>query len=201
MPDARPPEAGDDAAWVTVATPLAPPALVALTHDPQRLLRVNSQWTFLAWETLGPERVRFAIDNASNGRRWETEAHVERLPDGLRLEYAQGLKASTLLRAEAAPGGSLLRIVENYDRLPAAERTARLAEVDRSLTLWGRDLYRHLRAWSRWSGVAPWRWYVERRWLPMKPQARRIVRLLFWTTVVELALIGLLIAILVAERG
>ena len=201
MPESRPPGAGADAAWVSVPTGLAPQALIDLIRDPQRLMRVNPLWVFESWEPLGPERCRFRIFNHSNGQIWETEAQVVRLPGGLRLDYADGIKASTLFRVEPADPGSLLWIIDDYGRLPEAERQARVAEVDRSLPQWGRDLYRHLRAWSRWSRLPPWRWYVERYWLRMKPLSRRIVRLLLWVTLAELALFALLIAILVAQQA
>ena len=201
MPETRPPDAGEDAAWLSIASDLPPEALLDLLRDPQRLLRVNSLWVFESWETLGPDRIHFRISNQSNGQIWDTQAQVVRLPDGLRLDYADGIKASTLLRVEPADHGSRLWVIDDYGRLPKAEREAKVAEVDRSLPQWGRDLYRHLQAWSRWSGVPLWRWYVEHHWLPMKPLSRRIVRLLFWVTVAELALFALLIAILVAERA
>jgi hypothetical protein len=201
MPDHRPADAGDDAAWVVVGTPLAPPDLIALAHDPQRLMRVNSQWVFDAWEQLPADRCRFRIDNRSNGQVWQTEVRIERLADGLRLDYASGIKASTRLRVEPVEGGSRLWIIDDYGRLPPSERAARVAEVDRSLAQWGRDLYRHLQAWARWSRFAPWRWYVEKRWLRMTPRSRRIVWLLLWTTPIELALLTLLVAILVVERA
>lgn len=201
MPEDRPPRAGEDAAWVSVATTLPPDDLLALLRDPQRLMRLNPLWVFESWEAVAPDEVRFRIDNQSNGQVWETAARVSRLPDGLRLDYADGIKASTLFRVEPADAGSLLWIVDDYGRLTEAERAARVAEVDRSLTAWGGALFRHLRAWSRWSGFRPWRWYVERHWLRMKPLSRRIVRLLLWVSVAELALFALLIAILVAERA
>jgi len=201
MPDSRPPEAGEDSAWISVATPLPADRLLALMRDPQRLMRVNPLWVFESWDTAGPDAVRFRIDNQSTGQVWEAGARVVPLPDGLRLDYAEGIKAWTLFRVEPTETGSRLWIVDDYGRLPETEREARVAEVDRSLTAWGGALYRHLRAWSRWSGFAPWRWYVERHWLPMKPLSRRIVRLLLWVSVAELALFALLVAILVAERA
>ena len=201
MPDSRPPGAGEDSAWVSVATSLPPDGLLGLLRDPQRLMRLNPLWVFESWEAAGPDAIRFRIDNQSNGQIWETTARLVRLPDGLRLDYADGVKASTLFRVEPAESGSLLWIVEDYGRLTEAEREARVAEVDRSLTPWGGALYRHLRAWSRWSGFGPWRWYVERHWLHMKPLSRRIVRLLLWVSVAELALFALLVTILVVERA
>jgi hypothetical protein len=199
MPEGPPPGAGEDSAWVSVATTLAPNSLLALLRDPLRLMQVNPMWIFDSWETTGPGEIRFRIDNQSNGQVWETTAHVMRLPDGLRLDYADGIKASTLFRVEPTENGSVLWIVDNYGRLSEAERRDRVAEVDRSLAAWGGALYRHLRAWSRWAAWPPWRWYVERQWLRMKPLSRRIVRLLIWVSVAELVLFALLVAILIAE--
>lgn len=200
MSEEPPPEAGPDAAWVSVATTLSLAGLLALLRDPERLMRVNAQWVFESWESLGTERCRFRIYNQSNGQRWETEANIRHLPDGVSLDYREGIKAATRLRVEPVAGGTLLWIIDDYGRLPEAERKQRLAEVDPSLSQWGRDLYRHLRAWSRWSRLAPWRWFIERIWLRMKPSSRRLMRILGWISLAELALFGLLVAILVAER-
>ncbi|MES9902269.1 MAG: hypothetical protein ABW168_06250 [Sedimenticola sp.] len=54
---------------------------------------------------------------------------------------------------------------------------------------WGEDLQAYLVHWNRWSGFAPWRWYMRRIWLPMKPSARRITYILLWISLVEVALI------------
>lgn len=102
------------------------------------------------------------------------------------LDYDEGIKAFTRFLVEPDGEGTRLWIVEDYGRLSEEERRARMDEVDRSLTRWGQDLYRYLRSWSRWSHFASWRWYMERVWRPMKPLARRIVRLLIWATVAEL---------------
>jgi hypothetical protein len=201
MPETPPPGAGEDSAWVSVASDLAPDALLELLRDPERLMRVNPLWVFDAWEPLGPQACRFRIFNQSNGQVWETRAQVVSLSDGLRLDFEDGIKASTLFRVQRADTGSTLWIIDDYDRLPETERQARIGEVDRSLPQWGRSLYRHLRAWSRWSHLPPWRWYVERYWLRMRPLSRRIVRLLLWVTLAELVLFGLLIGILVVERA
>lgn len=199
MPEAPPPEASADSAWVSVATPLTPAALLSLLVEPERLFRVNSQWVFESWELLDPEHCRFRIYNRSNGQLWETAAKIQRLSDGLRLDYGDGIKTSTQLRVEPLAEGARLWIIEDYGGLPEGERQGRLGEVDRSLPQWGRDLYRHLHAWARWSGLPPWRWFMERLWLRLKPQSRRLLRMLGWITVAELALFGLLVAILVLE--
>ena len=57
--------------------------------------------------------------------------------------------------------------------------------MDKSLIQWGHALHRYLRQWKRWSGVAPWRWYMRRVWQPMRPMARRIVFLLIMVTALE----------------
>jgi len=185
VPDPRPAGVGDDAAWVGVITALTSGQLLALLDDPERLLRVNSQWVFDTWEHFEDNRFRLRIRNSSNGRMWETNGVLTRLADGLRLDYAEGIKASTRFIVEPAENGARLWVVEDYGRLPEAERRARVDEVDRSLPRWGQDLYRYLRGWARWSRFPPWRWYVERVWRPMKPLARRVVRLLVWATVAE----------------
>ena len=56
-------------------------------------------------------------------------------------------------------------------------------------------MQQYLVRWHRWSRIAPWRWYMQHIWLPMKPAARRITYMLLWITLAEIALI-LLIAII-----
>jgi hypothetical protein len=190
----RPPEVGEDAAWAAVDSPLLPAQVLDLLDDPERLLRVNSSWVFEAWERTGPDRFRLSVRNLSNGRTWATAGTVEPLSDGLRLRYHDGVKAYTRFLVEPRSQGSRLWVVEDYGRLPVAEREVRLADVDRSLTTWGHDLQRYLRAWARWSSLGPWRWYMERVWRPMKPLGRRVTRLLFWATAAEILLfLGLIV--------
>lgn len=196
MPEPRPDGVGTDAAWVGVTTTLAPGQVLALLDDPERLLRVNSQWLFDTWEQSSGSRFRLRIHNSSNNRIWETDGGLQRLSDGLRLDYAQGIKASTRFIVEPAEEGARLWVVEDYGRLPEEERRARTDEVDRSLPRWGQDLYRYLRGWARWSRFPPWRWYIERVWQPMGPLGRRVVRLLIWATVAELLVfLGLVIVL------
>jgi hypothetical protein len=196
MTDPRPPGVGEDAAWVIVATSLPPADVLSLLEDPERLLRINSHWVFETWERPTSDRFRLRIANQSNGRTWETSGTLRTLSDGLRLDYDQGIKAFTRFLVEPAGDGTRLWVVEDYGRLPEEERKARTDEVDRSLTRWGEDIYRYLRSWSRWSHFPLWRWYMEQVWQPMKPLARRIVRLLIWATVAELLLfLGLVLTL------
>jgi len=194
--ESAPPSVGEDAAWVAVSAPLSPTAMMALMEDPERLLRVNSQWVFEAWEWDADDSFRLRIKNLATRRHWETSGRVERLADGLRLYYQQGLKAFTQFRVEENGSGSRLWVIDDYSRVPVAEREQRMDEVDPSLTRWGHDLHRYLAAWARWSHLRPWRWYMERVWRRMTPLGRRVTRLVFWVTVAEFVFFLVLIAVL-----
>jgi hypothetical protein len=191
----------EDAAWVSIDTPMAPAELGALLADPERLLRVNSQWVFQRWERPSADRFRLRVDNRSNGWLWDTSGTITHMPDGMRLDYDAGIKAFTRFLIEPAGDGARLWVVEDYGRLPQEERRRRKDEVDRSLTRWGQDLYRYLRGWARWSGFPPWRWYMEAVWRPMRPLTRRITRLLMWATAAELLLFLGLVLVLRLESA
>lgn len=193
----RPPGGvGQDAAWVSLTVPLAPTRLHELLEDPERLLRVNSQWRFACWELDASGRFRLQIQNHGNGQFWETSGQVRREATGLRLDYDEGLKTFTRFIVEPTSEGTRLWVVEDYGRIPEAERPRRVAEVDPSLPRWGQDLCRYLRSWARWSRLAPWRWYMERVWRPMSPLGRRVTRLLLWASLAELLLFAGLVAVL-----
>jgi len=196
MTDLRPPGVGEDAAWAVVPTRLPPSEVLSLLGDPERLLRVNSQWVFASWERGESNRFRLCIENQSNDRTWQTSGTICLLQDGLRLDYDEGIKAFTRFLVEPDQKGARLWVVEDYGRLPEEERRARTDEVDPSLNRWGQDLYLYLRSWARWSRFGPWCWYMERVWRPMKPLARRIVRLLIWATAAELVFfLGFILAL------
>jgi hypothetical protein len=126
----------------------------------------------------------------------ETDLQVERLGDGLRVEYSDLLKTSTSFRIEPRePEGSLLTITEDYSGTPEMERQIHLDEVECSLMQWGRSLHGYLRAWNRWSWLPPWRWYMIRIWQGMKPSARRITRWIIWVTIGELVAFLLVFAV------
>lgn len=201
MADAAPEGAGEDAAWIAVPTALTQERLAWLVADPERLLRVNPCWVFEAWERPSAERFSLRVRDTVHGTRWAADGRIEPLPDGLRLVYDDGLKASTRFRIETGDGGTRLWVIDDYGRLSAEERAARLDEVDRSLPEWGRALERYLAGWQRRGHHRSWRWYTERVWRPMTPLARRVVRLLIWATVIEFAVFVLLIAVLSVESG
>ncbi|MBT3014528.1 MAG: hypothetical protein KME63_02145 [Candidatus Thiodiazotropha sp. (ex Clathrolucina costata)] len=191
----------EDAAWVTIETPLSPIQLQKFIGDLERLLRINSLLEFERWESVGDGRIRFEAINLSNGRHVKTELSVEYIDRGLRISYDRLLKSSTSIQVEPSiTSGSSLIITDDYSGAEETERRRRLDEVDRSLEQWGRDLHGYLQLWHRWSWLPPWRWYMQRVWQPMKPSARRITRWIVWITFAEMAVVLLLIVILVIEQ-
>jgi hypothetical protein len=191
----------EDAAWASFKTPLSEAALREFCEDIERLYRINPYLEFSQWRSIGPQQYHFSGKNISQEPAFEfaSDLRVEHVKDGIRVHYAQGLKSSTTFKIEAAPEGSQLTIIEDYSQLPEAEREARLHEVDRSLVKWANDIQAYLIHWKNWSRYRLWRWYMRRVWQPLKPMARRIVYILLWITVVEIALILLGAAIFWAE--
>jgi len=191
----------EDAAWASFKIPLTESELRAFCEDIERMFRINPYLEFSQWRETGPRQYHFSGKNISQEPAFEfaLDLRVEPLDDGFRVHYTQGLKSSTTFKIESAPEGSQLTIIEDYDQLPKEERQARLHEVDRSLVKWANDLQAYLMHWRRWSRFGLWRWYMRRVWQPLKPSARRIVYILLWITVVEIALILLGAAIYWAE--
>ncbi len=181
-----------DAAWITVETGLEVEELCRFCQDVERLLRINPAYVFLNWEDLGGGVFYWAARNESNAREIDTRLSVERLPDGIAVTYASGLKTQTTFRAMpdlgedgGGGGGARLVVTDDYGGTHEAERERRMDEVDKSLMQWGHALHRYLRQWKRWSGMAAWRWYMRRVWQPMRPMARRIVFMLIIVTALE----------------
>ncbi|MEW8023582.1 MAG: hypothetical protein ACH255_07860 [Candidatus Thiodiazotropha sp.] len=191
----------EDAAWVTIETPLSPIQLRNFIGDLERLFRINSLLEFERWESVASDRIFFEAINLSNGKHVKAELSVEHIDGGLQINYDRLLKSSTSIQVEPSiTNGSNLTIIDDYSGTEESERRRRLDEVDRSLEQWGRDLHGFLRLWRRWSWLPPWRWYMQRVWQPMKPSARRITRWIVWITFAEMAVVLLLIAVLVLEQ-
>ena len=195
------PTMAEDAAWASINTPLSVDELTAFCRDVERLYRINPMLEFQHFKDLGQQRYAYAGRNISQETPFEFDYTftVKELFDGLQVDYEQGVKSRTLFKIESAPQGSKLTITESYERLPLDQREQYLHVVDKSLVVWANYLQRFLITWSRWSGIAPWRWYMRRIWQPMKPAARRITYALLWITVVEIALIALGVAIYFIE--
>ena len=188
--------AREDAAWVRIPTGLARMDLIEFCRDAERLLRINSLYEFQEWRPAGQDRFFWRARNLANGCAIETALRVVTRPEGVRLIYESGLKTSTDFHVEAAGAGdqsassprSVLIVTDDYSGTAEDERRARGAEVDTSLTGWGRDLQRYLMHWRRWSALGPWRWYMRRIWQPMKPSARRVTFLLIVIAAIEIML-------------
>ena len=195
------PPLAEDVAWASINTPLSISELTAFCRDIERLYRINPMLEFQYFKALGQQHYAYAGRNLSHETPFEFDYTftVEELPDGLQVDYDQGIRSRTLFKIEPAPLGSKLTITDYYERLPTEEREQHLHEVDKSLVVWANYLQRFLITWSRWSRFAPWRWYMRRIWQPMKPTARRITYSLLWITVVEIALIALGVAIYFVE--
>lgn len=191
--------ANDDAAWVSVETPLDAATLARHVADIEGILRVNPYLEFEEWREIEPGRYRFRARNLSNKQAIDTSVRVERAADATILHYESGLKTRTAFRVERGSGGARLVITDDYGGIPVEERAGRVDEVDRSLLTWGGDLYRYFRAWHRWSWLAPWRWYMRRVWREMRPTARRIAYMLWLLTAFEIAAFALIFTVFVLE--
>ncbi|KAB2846350.1 MAG: hypothetical protein F9K44_15550, partial [Hyphomicrobiaceae bacterium] len=175
----------EDAAWVSIETPLSADELRHFIEDVERLYRINPLLEFGAFAPAGKDRFRVVLRNLSNGRDGEFVLAVSREHSAIKVSYSEGLKQLTTFRVEPAHPGARLVIRDDYGGATEAERNARIDEVDRSLSAWGRALHDYLRRWARWRWLAPWRWYMARLWLPMKPSGRRIVYMLWIITLFE----------------
>lgn len=191
----------EDKAWVEFKTPLDRAALLEFCQDVERLFRINPYLVFRRWETISAGQYRLHAVNHSQAPAFEidTEITVEPLQDGLEIHYSQGLKSSTRITVQESSGSSSLVIEEKYEGAPESERLGRLDEVDRSLTKWAEEIQHYLLQWQRWAWFSPWRYYKEQVWQRMKPAARRITFLLLCISAVEIALIGLGLAIYLIE--
>ncbi len=152
----------------------------------ERLFRINSLLEITEWKDLGDDEYRLEADNLSNGRTIKTQLKAERGDPSLGVVYSDGLKTRTTFRIEPKPDGTAgLIITDDYSGTPAAEREARIDEVDKSLVQWGRDLRLYLLMWKKWRWIPGWKWYKYRVWQPMRPMARRICTMLILITLVE----------------
>ncbi|HSC93397.1 MAG TPA: hypothetical protein VLC73_00350 [Burkholderiales bacterium] len=184
-------------AWVTVEVSLEPAALAAFCRDVERLYRINPYLEFRRWRETGPGAFAVALRNLSNQRDLELQLTLERSSErDFRVRYDRGVRRSTRFEIDATADGSRLRITDDYGGATEADT----AEVDRSLHAWGVALREYLLRDRRWGWCAPWRWYMRRVWVPMKPSARRITFIILLVTLAEIALIALVMAIYWAEH-
>ena len=201
MNDMTTPNVVEDSAWAAVNTPLSVEHLTLFCKDVERLFRINPLLEFNSFSKIGDNRFGMSGRNLSQETPFdfEVEFGVTELPDGLQIDYKDGIKSNTIFKIESSEHGSKLTITEAYDRLPVEERQQHLDQVDKSLITWANYLQRFLITWSRWYRFRPWRWYMSKVWQPMKPMGRRITYILLWITLAEFALIALGVGIWFAE--
>jgi len=191
------PVAAEDAVWVSIETPLDVESLKSFCQDIERMFRINPMLIFKDWQADEYHHYRFSGQNISQEEPFDFDLTltVQELPDGLQIEYLQGIKSSTTFKIEPTPPGSewksQLTITENYDGMPEQERKKHLHTVDKSITVWAKYLQQYFLSWQRWSRFRLWRWYMRRVWQPMNPSGRRITYMLLWITAFEIALITL----------
>ena len=185
-----------------ISTTLSVADLRSFLDDIERLYRINPLLEIRAFEATARGTYRLAARNLSNGRDIEAALAVTPRETGIDVRYSHGLKTATSFRVERAPGegGSHLVVTDVYEGGTEAERRARAGEIDLSLNAWGRALHDYLRAWTRWSWLAPWRSYMRRAWQPMTPSARRIVWMIWVVSAFEVAALAALLAIWLSLR-
>jgi len=180
-------QAKDNAAWASALIPLPPDQLLVYLSGVERLFRLNPHLEIAEWQELADSRCfRFNARNETNGFHGELSFHAETVREGsgYTLVYEHGLKRSTEFRIDAASGGSLLTITEDYH--PVQDATDdRLKEVDRSLIPWAAAIRRHLCGLARFGHLPGYRWWTERFMPGMFPRQRRIVRMIVWVSVLE----------------
>lgn len=183
----------EDHAWASFLINMDPDSLRVFCQDTERLFRINPFLEFTTWKQTDENQFNFCGKNSSQEKSFEFELDltVEPTDQGFIIHYAQGLKNSTTFAIEADPQGSKLTITEDYSNTPSEEREARIHKVDQSLVTWAKNLQEYLATWIKWSRIAPWRWYMKRIWQPLKPTGRRIVYMLLWISLVEIALLAL----------
>jgi hypothetical protein len=186
-----------DAAWVAIEVPLSPAELEMFCRDVERLYRINPYLEFRRWRQTAPNEFDASLRNLSNQRKLELRLTLERASGpGFLVRYDRGPKRSTRFEIAAAATGSRLRIIDDYSGATEADAP----EADRSLHAWGVALREYLLRDQRWGWCAPWRWYMRRVWVPMKPSARRITFIILMVTLAEIVLIALVMAIYWAEH-
>ncbi|MDX5152203.1 MAG: hypothetical protein R3188_06980 [Acidiferrobacterales bacterium] len=191
----------EDAAWAAVNTPLSVDELKTFCLDVERLFRINPMLEFKSFKSLDDNRYTMVGKNISREGSFGFDVgfKVTELDNGLRIDYDNGIKSSTVVSVEEAPTGSKLTITDYYEGLPVKDRENHLHQVDRSLVRWAEYLQQFLVTWKRWRGWSLWRWYMRRVWQPMKPMGRRITYILLWISAAEIALIALGVAIWFVE--
>lgn len=198
---ATPAADAEDRARAEIVVPLHADLLFAYVSDVERLFRLNPHLEIQTWQGT-PAGFRLCALNEINERSIETDALTEYLPDarGIVIRYTTGLKRATTITVEADTDSGHSRLVVT-DYYPVIEDMAdpRLVDVDRSLGPWVTAIHRHLVHRARWGKLPGWRWWNERFMPGLPPRQRRIVRLIFWVSVLEFVVFLALVSVLVVS--
>lgn len=211
MMDENVAQAGEDSAWISVDLPLSPGEVYAFIQKIERLFRLNPHLEIKSWQEDTPGRIypgkQIRLDslNEMNGLQQSMTLSVSDVqPDAsLSLSYDSGLKQATVFTVQGlAPASCRLVVKEHYPaQISAAEREARLNEVDKSLVPWGAAIRTHLIRRARWGWLPFYNWFQESFWLGMVPRQRRIARLIIWTTALEFVVFLFVFVIYWLELG
>jgi len=177
----------ENSAWAGLNTSLTVNELIDFCSDIERMFRINPYLEFTHWSQTNPQHAHIHITNISNEEpfKLETDITINRLDDGYRIDYADGVKASTHFKIEPNETGSMLKIIDEYHDIDEGDEIS-IKQVDKSIVAWAKDVQEYIFKWWRWKWLAPWRWYMRGPWQRMKPPARRITYMLFWITFAEL---------------
>jgi len=192
------PSDDQDAAWAILQAPIDAAELMVFCQDIERLFRINPMLNFSTWQKTGDNQYHCAGQNISQQPPFDFDLSftVSPLPDGIQIDYEHGLKTRTTFAITPISGShtqysaqTKLIIKDFYDGLPLEERKQHLHYVDKSITVWASHLQQYLIDWKKWSHFGLWRWYMRHVWQPLKPMGRRIISILLWLTVFEVALV------------
>ena len=96
---------------------------------------MNPYLYFSDWRQTGSSTYHAEFENQSNQQKLALDFEVVPGPgQGFTVNYVSGLKRRTIFTIEPAVQGSRLTLTDDYEGLPAAEREARAAEVDKACT-------------------------------------------------------------------
>lgn len=184
-----------DLAWASIKWQSGTDWLRHYCQNIERLFRINPFYVIHAWQKLAADHYRINVLNESNQQTLNLDLNVSQNSQGLRIDYDQGLKASTSV--ELSSEG--LKIIDDYSRYPQQERQQRIHEVDRSLLAWANAIRRDLVWRKRMAWLPPWGLFMDKVWYKMKPSSRRIAKLLILLTAAEFIVFVFIMAVYISS--
>jgi hypothetical protein len=202
---------GEDSAWISMDLPFPSGEVYEFIQKIELLFRLNPHLEIKSWQEEAPGKIyhgkQIYLDslNEMNGLQPSRTLSVSDVqPDvSFCLSYDSGLKQATIFSVQnLGPASSRLVVKELYPAgMSAAEREARLNEVDRSLVPWGAAMHNYFIHQSRWGWLPFFNWWQNTFWLGMMPRHRRIARMIIWTTVLEFVVFLFVFVIYWLELG